>query len=264
MPTQTERHLQVIAEKIETIQNIHAEVGIGAPSAADAQSVIGCLKTIRECVRHLPCEFKMKYCNVSWVTMSAWGMPGCFSANNLNNRMLNIIAVFYIEIKPRIYHYAGGDTEIQKSVISNLQAQYEELSKNWHAQISTLYVLISITGILTVIRLGIERGEIDFTLREILSYGGHVGIAVCVAFYMQCRPSITPFAEDISNWFYTYTDFFRISHENWNFNIANLAREIKRHENIKIAAIFFWLWTLIVAFLFTDISTDYNSVERSK
>ena len=256
MPTQTERHLQVIAEKIETIQNIHAEVGIGAPSDADAQSVIGCLKTIRECVRHLPCEFKMKYCNVSWVTMSAWGMPGCFSANNLNNRMLNIIAVFYIEIKPRIYHYAGGDTEIQKSVISNLQAQYEELSKNWHGQILLHYVLMSITGILVVIRLGFEPGEIDFTFFEILFYGVHVLIILGMAVYIQLRPLNTDLANDTSSWHYTYTSFFSLSHENWSLNISDLKNVVRRHENIRAAAVLLWLWTLVGAIWATAIAID--------
>lgn len=212
MPTPTERHLQVIAEKIEIIQSIHAEVGFGALSVAQAQSVIGCLGAIRERVSRLPREFKRENCNIHWVSMSVYGMPWNFSANNFSSRALNTITVFFAEIKPQILHHAGGDTEIQKGVICNLQAQYEELSKNWHGSILLQYALISITSTLFVIRIGLVQDEINLTIGEIILYIAHVSIIFCMGMYIQLRKGNTSIANDIYSWHYTHTDFYNRSH----------------------------------------------------
>lgn len=254
MTTPTEAHLQVIVDKIEAIQNIHADVGLGEPSRKQKKSAINCLEAIGTSMRYIPDEFKEKYNGISWNAIGCWGTRGRFSPRYFHRDLLDRCERFFAEQKSEISRHAGFETEIQKGVLSNLQVQYEELSRNLHTQILLPYVLIPITGILFVIRIGLVQDTIDLNFWESVLYSLHVLIIFFIGIYTQTRHSNNDIANDTHTYHYTHTDFYNRSHRNWCLNVSTLRGAVLRHEFYRAILTILWTWTLIAAILATVIA----------
>ena len=254
MPTQTERHLKMIEDNIEIIQNIQADVGSGKPSRRQRKLAITCLEAIGASMRHVPDDFREKYNEIPWSAIDCWGTQGTFTPNNFRKSQLERSAAFLSVQKSAISRHSGGETKIQKGVLNNLHAQYEELSRNWHNQILLPYVLISITGILFVIRTDLVQEEIDLTTWESILYGIHVIVIFYIGIYTQTRPSNSDIANDIYTWNYTHTDFYNRSYRNWSLNITDLQEALRRHEFIRAILTVMWMWTLAAAIFVTVIA----------
>lgn len=256
MPTPTEAHLKVIADQIEVIQNIHAEVGTGKPSRKQKKLVIHCLGTIGTSIRYIPDEFKEKYHRISWDAIDYWGTRGAFATADFNKGHLDRCERFLARQKSEIYRHSGCETEIQKGIIEDLQAEYEDMSESWRGQIVLPYVLISITAIFAAVRVGLIPTEVDLTRSQGVSFSVHGGIILFIVLLTLARSGKHKFEEKTENWYYTHTELYERLYSKWSVRISTLANSINGYELFRAIAALFWLLSFAAALFATILDPN--------
>ena len=244
MTTQTEAHLSVIAEKIEAIQNIDADVGGNAPSFLQRKSAIPHLKIIGKSVSHIPEEFKNRQIRGTWQTMEVWGDRRYLSVGSLTRHWEGIVELLR-EIEPNIHRHTGGDTEIQKEIISDMREQYVNLLQIRREQKVFPYLLIFISSILIPVVLQLRSEEMDYNALEIIAYISHISVILSIPIYLlNSAANLRPF----DNPQYLYYTFC----ENYYVLYLQLATQIDGLKYISGKAIrnitlitFLWLYTLV-------------------
>lgn len=133
MPTPTETHLKVIAEKIDTIKNLQQSPA-GTIRPADMQTITKELQEIGRTVLLLPESFTERYSDVAWSEMAHWASSNTF-AGVLTSHQLSQMTCHLDEAEHEITRHTETNKEMMTEIINSLNLTYEQYQREWYAYI---------------------------------------------------------------------------------------------------------------------------------
>ena len=251
MTTQTERHLQVIAEKIETINNLQ-QVPVGTIPTDDIQVITEELQAIGEVVFLLPESFTDKYSDVLWNEMKNWASLDTLVSGVTSEQLTDMICDLK-RAESEIHRHVERDSGIQEQIIASLNASFENRSKEWYAHIQTTYLLISITVIIFLLRIEVSDLDIPYSNGQISTYIIHTLYALIVVLEIQFTPKFTQL--DISGVrnFSTITEFYDTKIKELGREISDADTLLRKRKTRRLFLNFYWLFSLISAIIITVI-----------
>ena len=251
MPTPTETHLQVIAEKIEAIKELNADVSRSSPSFRQLKSAIPHLKSIGHSVSHIPEEFRNRHIEETWRIMELWGVRGHLSIISLKNRYWAGIISVLLEIEPEIRRHTGGYTEIQKEMIRDQREKYNNLHKTRKEEMIIPYLLIGITSSFAAIGLQSNTDGMDYTRLEQIAYFSHMLVVLSIPFILGIRPKDLILLYSRQNLFHTFSENFSVLHLELEIKIRALRQNIVRIVLYRNLLMLSWAYTLLFAIFVT-------------
>lgn len=248
MPMQTEAHLSVIAEKIEAIQEIDADVCGNSPSFLQRRSAIPHLRTIGKSVSHVPEEFKNRHIEEIWRRMEVWGVRRNLSVRSIRTPWMDIVELLR-GIEPDIHRHSGGDTEIQKEIISDMREKYRNLLQNRREQRIVPFLLITISGILVSVLFQLRPDEMDYGSLEISAFILHMIVLLFVPVYLIFFSLNLRSFDNVHYLYYTFTENYYVIYLQLRIQISELRYTERRFRLIVNLITVLWVYTLMLVIL---------------
>ena len=258
MPTPTERHLEVIAEKIEIIKNLQ-QAPAGAIPTDDIQAITAELQAIGEVVFLLPESFTDKYSDVPWGEMKNWTSSNTFVSGTTSEQLTDMICDLN-KAGPEIRRHIERDNGIQERAIESLNATYEQYSKEWYAHIQTPYLLVSITVIFFLFRIEISDLDIPYSNWQISFYLIHLLYTVAVVFEIQLISKLPQLQIFDRGDALTITEFFDTRIRELEREISEADRLLKKRTNRRLIFNLYWLASLMLSIIITAINAASTSL----
>ena len=254
MPTPTEEHLQFISEKISSIKVRCGEVAGTPMSYVAEQAVINYLQSIGATVSLLPSRFKEWYSEVPWEDMEIWSSADKFPSLTINSEQLMKTLAKLEIVEKEIRRHISPDRDIQKGVIASLDTMFDQFSKEWYGRAESLSVLISLTGILVIIRIALLNVDLSLSTPQILVY---TSIAIPVVWmaldiakeYALKWVDFNASADDYS----THTQFYDIACDMRAENIFLIIESLYKRRNRRKWQKRLWYFTAASSIIFTII-----------
>ena len=251
MPTQTESHLQEIAEKIETIKNLQ-QVPAGTIPPNDIQTITEELQAIGEVVFLLPESFTDKYSDVPWNEMKNWASFNTLVSGVTSEQLTNIICDLK-KAEPEIIRHISPDRDIQNGIIALREKYLDQLYNDFYGRAESLTIIISLTAILVVIRVAILNVGVLLSGWQILVYS-LIAIPVAWVAWDIVKEYEKPWVyNDTSTIYNTYTQFFDMSCDSLNENIYNISKLLDKRIRNRRWQRNIWMLTSGVSILVTII-----------
>lgn len=251
MPTPTEAHLKVIAEKIEIIKT-QQQGPAGTIPPADMQRITKELQEIGRTVLLLPESFTERYSDVAWSEMAHWASSNIFAGSLSGGQLINMICVLD-EAEIEIRRHAYPSNELHQGMIMALNSTFKQCSTEWYSHITTPYLLVSLSVIMLIIRIALQEIGLKLTDGQMTTYGVHAFVIFLIILETQRTPKIdyilTPSVYNFSTLaeFYDSQSFVKIQ------EIRQIRIILDGRRRLRFWTKFFWVITLIAAIIITSI-----------
>ena len=250
MPTPTERHLQVIAEKIETIQNLQ-QSSAGAIPTGDIQTITAELQEIGRTVLLLPESFTERYSDVPWGEMAHWASSNAF-AGVLTSHQLSKMTCQLDEAEREITRHTETNKEMMTEIINSLNLTYEQYQREWYAYIRIPYLLVTFSGALLLVRL--QLSSIELNVAQVVIYFIHLATILFILIEIQFSKNISSvYIPSVSD-HHTLTEFYESKANIVNQKIKDFQDKLNNRKSIRQIIFLYW----IVSLLFSVLYTTFN------
>ena len=252
MPTQTEEYLREILEKIQSVRSLCHSKPVQRMSRREKRHIVTELQFIGQRLLLCAPDFK-EFCALFCLNqMESWGVPGNLSARSIEEIPMSATLYIFDQNEEKIRNHAFPDTLIQNNILSNLDTHYEQLSNDWYSTAQTPYVLISVTGILAIIRIAMLNEMVGINSNQYYAYSALGAVVLIVALSMLFQSSISKLYISPSNEYQTYFHFFSSSFRAKSVNLRILEIKLQWRKMIRGVLYSMWLIALIVSIAVTQ------------
>ena len=247
MPTQTEAHLQVIADKIENIEALR-QAAVGNIKDTRNREIAKELRAITAVVSELPKSFISRYSNDSWIEVLGWESL-ITTAGEISDDGLDSINSTLDNIRSEISRHINADTDTQNGVIQSLNNTLGTCSTEWYSHVKLPYLLVYATAIALLVR--IEKDDINFSPEQAWIYIIHILYVLVIVLEIQFTAKFPATHLMITEDYYTNTEFYDAEINRLLQDISDSNRLLRRRKITRIAFSFYWLLTFVSAIIIT-------------
>ncbi len=253
MPTQTEAHLQVIADKIDTIKSLQQSPA-GAIPPTDILTITEELQSIGNIVHQLPAEFRGRYSKVSWEKIEHWASTNTFVSGLTDQQLVDMICDLN-KAKAEIRRHAFPDVTTQRLVIESLNSTFAKLSEEWYGHAKNPFYLVSFTAILAIARANFISPGINLNYLEYAAYFWHaIAVAIIILELQQSKGVTYVYFSSMQN-FNTETELFDVQVKLKEEEIINIKNMLMKRKVKRRLSSFLWFITLYFAIIVTLITS---------
>ena len=260
MPTPTERHLQVIAEKIDKITKLQQVRASGLQSGR-TKAITAELQSIGQIVNQLPNSFKDRYSDVHWKRIGEGESLDTFASDSFDKKLNNIISDLKAA-SPEIQRHATPDKDFHRDVVNSLENNFLRHSTEWYAHIRTTYLLVSLTVILIFIRIQLTELGIPFSRNQLIAYLTHAFYVVLIVIEIQLSPKLPLIRFSSANQYFTIIEFYDREIKSLNLEISNARKLLNRRRKNRFFLMSYWLVFLILGIWVTIHDTTLSSTNQ--
>ena len=247
MPTKTESLLRDIVGKIEEYLELPSVPNMTAAQKSDA---ISKLQEIRDHARGLPKEFTSRHSLIFGYILYSFGNVHSSVSGVTDSNIAS--ATKHLKCNhDDIRRHAYPDRNIQSHVLSSLDAQLDLNIKEWYGKAESLAVLVSLTGILIVIRAAFLNIGVSLNSFQIYVYCLNAIPVIWMAWdiakeYDMLRIIILP-AEK----FFTHTELYEIEYNLKEENVFESKVLLSRRRRRRKSQRRTWAFTAILSIIIT-------------
>ena len=251
MLTLTEKQLQSIAGKIDTIRVLRQSV-VGNVRVEKNREIAKELKAIGQLVTLLPQSFKKRYPDVPWDEIGEWASLNIFLIGFAEQQLKDMMSVLD-KAEMGIRRHADTKNELHQGIIMALSSTYEKCSSEWYSYITTPYLLVSLSVIMLIIRIALN--DIGFTLtgEQMTTYSIHAVILFFIILEIQLTPkryyALIPSVDNFS----TLAEFYDNQFSARTEEIKQIRKILDTRRKLRLFTKTLWVITLAVSIVVTWI-----------
>lgn len=253
MLTPTERQLQGIAEKMDSINSLRQIQGVaGDVRVKKNQEIARELKAIGQIVTLLPQSFKGRYSEVPWYQIEKWASLNIF-VSGFNENGLKYMMSVLDKAEIVIRRHSDPRNELHQGIIMALSTTYEKYSKEWYSYITTPYLLVSLSVIMLIIRIALNDIGFVLTSQQMTAYSIHAVILFLIILEIQIAPkrydALPPPVDNFSTLVEFFDNQFSIKTE----EIRHIRKVLDNRRKLRSIAKTLWAFTLAASIIITWI-----------